>query len=140
MAELKPRGGISVQKVRNLLRKCAERLADSQIAAVSLSTRFQAAYDAGFCCALAVLEVNNLQSTDKGHHRDTLESAAQVLGLKGDTAALIPTFVQTRNSDRYDAAPIFTAEMVEATVLWAQRWQAETQSYLEKKNPQALKP
>jgi len=44
------------------------------------------------------------------------------------------------NSDRYDAASIFTPEMVEATILWAQRWQAETQSYLEKKSPQALKP
>jgi len=140
VAELKPRGGVSVDKVRNLLRKAAERLADSQIAAVSLSTRFQAAYDAGFCCALAMLEVNNLQSTERGHHRDTLESAAQELGLKGDTAALIPTLVHTRNSDRYDAASIFTPDMVEATILWAQRWQAETQSYLEKKSPQALKP
>jgi len=137
---MRPRGGYSLEKVRNLLRRSTERCADARITAVSLSSRFQAAYDAGFCCALAVLEVNNMESTEKGHHRDTLQTAAQLLGLKGDTADLVPSLVQTRNADRYDAAPIITAQMVEATVVWAQRWQAETQSYLEKKNPQALKP
>jgi diguanylate cyclase (GGDEF)-like protein len=113
VAELKPRGGVSVQKVRNLIRKAAEHLADSQIAAVSLSTRFQAAHDADFCCALAVLGVNNLQSTEKGHHRDTLDSAAKELGLKGDTAAPISTLVQTRCrtlvTDNLATAPLHSA-------------------------------
>jgi hypothetical protein len=139
VADLTPIRTMSIEKVRNLLKSSLTCLKDARISQLSIARRFDAAYDAGFCCARAVLEVSKLECKGPGHHKDTLQFLVDTLGLKGDTAALIPSLTQTRNASRYDAAPVLTENMVTATITWAERLQAETEAWFQKKHPQALK-
>jgi hypothetical protein len=140
VAKLIPLRTISIEKIRNLLRSYDRNIQDAQLTALSIPRRFEAAYDAGFCCAMALLEANKLETEGPSHHRETLDFMVSTLSLKGNTADLIPLLVRTRNSSRYDAAPLVTENMVVATLEWSARVQTETHTWFQKHNPQALKP
>ena len=137
---LTPTRSFSIEKVRNLLKGSQTDLRDSQVPTVSVGRRFDAAYDSGFRCALALLEATKQESKGPGHHRESLEYLATTLGLeKTSVGELIPVLVQTRNSQRYDAVTSITENMVKATVEWALRVQSETEAWFQKNLPQALK-
>lgn len=130
---------LSIEKIRNQLRRSAADLADARATNITAERRFDAAYDAGFRCALALLEANRLQSSGQGHHRETLEFMAKTLGLKGSVAEQIGALSRARNANRYDAAIVITEERVAIAITWAERVQAETVAWFEKHMPQALK-
>jgi hypothetical protein len=92
---LTPTRSFSIEKVRNLLKGSELDLWDSQIPTVSVGRRFDAAYDSGFRCALAVLEASRLESKGVGHHRESLDFMATTLGVaKTSVGELIPVLVQ----------------------------------------------
>ena len=99
MAELTPLRNFSIEKVRNHLKDSATDLADARVTAISLKRRFDAAYDAAFNCALALLEANKQEvKPAPGHHRVTFDFLISTLKLRGETAEFVPLVIRTRNA------------------------------------------
>jgi len=139
MADLRPLRTFSIEKIRNLLIHSINDLNDARVTSISLARRFDAAYDAGFCCALALLEASKLECTGPGHHRDALEFLVKVLGVKGKIREIATSIWRMRNANRYDAVRTISPEMVEQAIEWAAYVQIETEAWFRKNLPQALK-
>lgn len=141
MADLRPVRAMQIDKVRNLWRNSSVALGDAKAPPqyVSASRRFDAAYDCGLACALLVLECKKVEITGPGHHKAALEFLMKELALKGQAAQSVPVMVQARNAFRYDAAPFVTEAFVAEALNWAERLRAETEGWLRKHQPLALK-
>lgn len=141
MADMKPIRLMQIDKVRNLWRNAAVCLSDARAPAqyVSAPRRFDAAYDCGLSCALLVLECRKMEISGHGHHKAALEFLAKELALKGQAAQAVPAMVQARNASRYDAAPFVTEAIVAEAIGWAERIRDETEGWLQKHQPLALK-
>lgn len=67
--------------VQSWLRAAQAKTKDAENASVSLGTRFEAAYDAAFFVALAVLNAEGWKSRSvEGHHGYVLEAACAAVG------------------------------------------------------------
>jgi hypothetical protein len=106
---------------------------------VSAQRRFDAAYDCGHACSLAVLECMKLELEGRAHHREALEFFFKTTGVKGKTASDTPGMVGARNAIRYDAAPMVDEAFVARGIEWAERILAETENWLQTHQPLALK-
>lgn len=141
MAELRPIRAMSIEKVRNLWSNAHIALKDANGPAehISAGRRFDAAYDCGMNCALLLLECSKLELAGQGHHREAMVFLVKTLGLKGKTADAAPVMVQARNATRYDATPLTNEAVVVSAIEWADRILAETENWLTKNQPLALK-
>lgn len=141
MADLRPTRTFSLGKVRNLWRNAAIALKDARAPAeyVSVTRRFDAAYDCGLSCALLVLERNKLEISGPGHHAEALAYLVKTLKLRGQVADAATAMASARNSIRYDAEPIINEAAVASAIEWAERIQAETEGWLQANEPNALK-
>lgn len=141
MAALRPIRAFSIEKVRNLWRNAEIALKDARGPPEHLSAgrRFDAAYDCGMNCALLLLECNKLELEGQGHHREAMSFLVKTPGLKGKTADAAPAMTQARNATRYDAIPLTNEAVVASAIEWADRILAETENWLTKNQPLALK-
>jgi hypothetical protein len=141
MADLRPTRTFSIQKVKNLWRNAHTALKDARAPAefVSMSRRFEAAYDCGLSCALLLLESSKLELQGQGHHVEAMAFMIKTLGLKGQVADAAGVMVKARNTIRYDAEPIINEAAVASAVEWAERIIAETEGWLQQNQPLALK-
>lgn len=141
MATLKPIRAMSMEKIRNLLANARTALADAKAPSqyVSARRRFDAAYDCGHACSLAVLECKKVEIEGNGHHREAFDFFFKTTGLKGKTSADAPGMVAARNSLRYDAISMVDEAIVARGIEWAERVLAETETWLQLNQPMALK-
>lgn len=132
---------MSIEKVRNLVANARIALKDANAPKdlVSVQRRFDAAYDCGHACALAVLECSKLEIEGKGHHREAFDFFFKTTGVKGKTAADAAGMVGARNAIRYDAAPMVNEAFVSQGIAWAERMLAELEGWLGVHHPNALK-
>jgi hypothetical protein len=132
---------MSIEKVRNLIAnaRIASKDANAPPEHVSAQRRFDAAYDCGHACSLAVLECMKLELEGKGHHREAFDFFFKTTGVKGKTASDTPGMVGARNAIRNDAASMVDEAFVTHGMAWAQRILAETENWLERHQPSALK-
>lgn len=63
----------------------------------------------------------------------------KTLGLKGKIADESIVMAQARNATRYDAIPLTNEALVASAIQWADRVLAETENWLTKNQPLALK-
>lgn len=141
MATLRPIRAFSIEKVRNLWKNAGLALKDANAPPlhVSAGRRFDAAYDCGMNCALLLLECNKLEIDGPGHHKEALAFLVKTLSLRGKVADSAPVMAQARNANRYDAIPLTNEGVVANAIEWAKRILAETEGWLIKNQPLALK-
>lgn len=131
----------SVGKVRNLLNAAGIALKDARAPAqyVSASRRFDAAYDAVLCCALAICEATKQEVYGDGHHREVMQLLVGTLKLKGQNTEGIGAMIGIRNRTRYDGAPVGSETVVQEAIAVATRVIAETEGWMQTNCPLALK-
>lgn len=141
MATLRPVRTFSIEKVRNLWHNAELALKDATAppAHVSAGRRFDAAYDCGMNCALLLLECNKLELEGQGHHQEAMAYMVKTLNLRGKVADAAPVMAKARNANRYDAIPLSNEGVVKSAIEWADRILAETEGWLTKNQPLALK-
>jgi uncharacterized protein (UPF0332 family) len=142
MADLRQTRTMQLGKIRNLIASAGINLKDARAPAqvISAPRRNDAAYDAAFCCALALLEANKMEVTsDLGHHRLVLEYFVDTLSIKGSVRDAIPAVIRNRNAYRYDGALNIDETTVVRTIQWAELVMQHTAGWFEKNLPQALK-
>lgn len=139
--ELRPLRAFSIDKARNLFRSARVALSDARAPAqyISAQRRFDAAYDCGLQCALAVLECSKLEVQAQNHHQVAFDFLFKKLQLKGSTVSDAKAIMLARHAVRYDAAPLNDETAVTRAIAWAERLLAETEGWLSRNEPRALK-
>jgi len=104
--------------VRAWLTAAEDKIRDADNVGVSLGTRFEAAYDAAFFIALAVLNAEGWKSRSvEGHHAYVLEAACLAVAASTSTFELLDAVRDIRNqkyagvvrveADLHDARRVF---------------------------------
>lgn len=90
------------EEVRTLLVAVRRNLADAQVSAVSLETRFDAAYKAVMQLSLVVLLANGFRpSSGTGHHMTMIQSLPKSIGLAGKRLIVLDALRRKRNAADY---------------------------------------
>ncbi len=96
------------------LREAARRnLADARVAAISVETRFDAAYKAIVQVSLAALMANGFRpdTNRPGHHMTLVQSLTKTIGLGGDRVTILDTLRRKRNLADYTGEDIDESSM-----------------------------
>lgn len=100
--------------IRRWVTAAQEKSLDADNVSVSIGTRFEAAYDAAFNIALAVINANGwrLRSV-QGHHAFALEAACEAIGAGLTTFDKLDAIRELRNQ-KYDGIARTDADLREA--------------------------
>jgi len=102
IGRLKPHTTDSVE-VQRLLEAARRNLADAEVTAVSLETRFDAAYKAIMQAALVALMANGYRPDTKapGHHATLVQSLTKTIGLPARRMVVLDALRKKRNLSDY---------------------------------------
>lgn len=90
------------EEVRTLLDAVRRNLADAQVTAVSLETRFDAAYKAIMQLSLVALLANGFRtSAGTGHHMTMIQSLPKSIGLASKRVIVLDALRRKRNVADY---------------------------------------
>ncbi len=116
--------------MRSWIESAQDKTRDAENQSVSLGTRFEAAYDAAFFLALAVLNAAGWKHRSiDGHHAFVLEAACAAAGASVATFDRLDAIREVRNQkyaaiERNEAdlrdAKAALAEFTEITIAWLQ--------------------
>lgn len=140
MSELRQSGSYSIEKIRNLLKAAKVALKDAHAPAEYYSVRgqFNAANDAVYHFALALLESNHKEIDRQGHHQVVLQYIIELLKLRGNLADVVLPLAKLRNDIRYDGSSTITEDMLESAIVWAEQTHVDTERWFTENNLQAL--
>jgi hypothetical protein len=92
-----------------------DRLRDANNEENSSRTRLEQAYYAILTCARIALRVDGYRvSSVRGHHRITLETLRETMGVDAESIDYYSQLSRIRNSDLYDAMPVGESDASEA--------------------------
>jgi HEPN domain-containing protein len=93
-------------EVQRLLEAAHRNLADAEVTAVSVETRFDAAYKAIMQAALVALMANGYRPDTKtpGHHATLVQSLTKTIGLPSRRMVLLDALRKKRNLSDYSGA------------------------------------
>lgn len=130
---------VNKMQIQGWLNEAALKYADAQRQANSASTRTDAAYDAVFFCALAVLASRSVRVSSKpGHHRMALEAAARVMSLPQALVDTVDALRDWRNR-KYQAAFTASDADVADALDTARRYLEATAGWFQLASPGLLK-
>lgn len=90
------------EEVRSLLDAVRRNLADAQVTAVSLETRFDASYKAIMQLSLVALMANGFRlATGAGHHMTMIQSLPKSIGLDRKRVVVLDALRRKRNVADY---------------------------------------
>lgn len=90
------------EEVRTLLDAVRRNLADAQVTAISLETRFDAAYKAVMQLSLVALWANGFRpSATTGHHMTMIQSLPKTIGLAKERMVILDALRRKRNASDY---------------------------------------
>ncbi|TLM67190.1 MAG: DNA-binding protein [Deltaproteobacteria bacterium] len=123
-------------EVQPLLEAARRNLADADVAAISLETRFDAAYKAIMQLALVALLAHGYRADSRGHHQIMLQSLPLTIGLSKDRMIVLDAMRRKRNAADYLGSYVDQGSvevcMVQATELLmdVERWLRENRPEL----------
>ena len=124
--------------VRRWITSAQEKLRDADNVSVSTGTRFEAAYDAAFNIALAVVNASGWRPRSvQGHHAFALEAACEVIGAGLKTFDKLDAIRELRNQ-KYDGIPRTEADLQEAKAAF-QNFSDLAVAWLQAKHPSLFK-
>lgn len=93
---------VTREEVRTLLVAVRRNLADAQVTAVSLETRFDAAYKAVMQLSMVALFANGYRpSAGLGHHMTMIQSLPKSIGLESKRLIVLDALRRKRNAADY---------------------------------------
>ena len=123
-------------EVQQLLEAARRNLADADVAAISLETRFDAAYKAIMQLALVALLANGYRADSRGHHQIMIQSLPLTIGLSKERMIVLDAMRRKRNAADYLGSYVDHGSvevcMVQATELLmdVERWLGENRPEL----------
>ena len=124
--------------VRRWITSAQEKLRDADNLSVSTGTRFEAAYDAAFNIALAVVNASGwrLRSV-QGHHAFALEASCEAIGAGLATFDKLDAIRELRNQ-KYDGIPRTDADLQDAKAVF-QKFSDVAVAWLQAEHPGLFK-
>jgi hypothetical protein len=90
------------EEIRTLLAAARRNLTDAEVTAISLETRFDAAYKAIMQLSMVALMGNGFRpSTGGGHHMTMIQSLPKSIGLSRERMLILDTLRRKRNVSDY---------------------------------------
>jgi hypothetical protein len=90
------------EELGQLLAAVRRNLADAQISAISLETRFDAAYKAVMQLSMMALMANGFRpNTGAGHHMTMIQSLPKTIGLAKERMVVLDALRRKRNASDY---------------------------------------
>lgn len=88
-------------EVGRLLEAARRNLADAEVEAISLETRFDAAYKVIMQVALVALLANGYRADSRGHHQLMIQSLPLTVGMSKDRMLVLDAMRRKRNAADY---------------------------------------
>lgn len=88
-------------EVRRLLEAARRNLEDAEVEAISLETRFDAAYKGIMQVALVALLANGYRADSRGHHQIMIQSLPLTIGISKERMLVLDTMRRKRNAADY---------------------------------------
>ncbi|MDZ7841655.1 MAG: DNA-binding protein [Gammaproteobacteria bacterium] len=100
-------------EIGRLLDAVRRNIADAKVEAISIETRFDAAYKAVMQLSLAALMANGYRpdTNRPGHHMTVLQSLPKTVGLAGERMTVLDALRRKRNLSDYTGEDIDEAAM-----------------------------
>ena len=124
-------------EVQQLLEAARRNLADAGVAAISLETRFDAAYKAIMQLALVALLVNGYRADSRGHHQLMIQSLPLTIGLAKERMVVLDAMRRKRNASDYLGNHIDQGS-VEVCMAQARELLADVERWLKENRPELV--
>ncbi len=126
------------EEIGTLLQAVRRNLADAQVTAVSLETRFDAAYKAVMQLSLAALMANGYRpGSGSGHHMTMIQSLPKSIGLASDRVIVLDALRRKRNAADYIGGYV-EQSATDTCIAEAKALLRDIQSWLGKHRPDLL--
>ncbi len=118
-------------EVQRLLEAVRRNLNDAGVDAISLETRFDAAYKAIMQTAMVALLANGYRADSRGHHQVMIQSLPLTIGLSKDRMLVLDAMRRKRNAADYlgsyvdEASVDVCIEQAQLLLSDLERWLAE---------------
>ena len=124
-------------EVGQLLEAARRNLADAGVEAVSLETRFDAAYKAIMQVALVALLANGYRADSRGHHQLMIQSLPLTIGLSKERMVVLDAMRRKRNAADYLGNYVDQGS-VEVCMVQARELLVDVERWLREKRPELL--
>lgn len=124
-------------EVGQLLEAARRNLADADVEAVSLETRFDVAYKAIMQVALVALLANGYRADSRGHHQLMIQSLPLTIGISKERMVVLDAMRRKRNAADYLGSYVDQGS-VEVCVVQAQVLLADVERWLRENRPELI--
>lgn len=102
--------------IQRLLASAQRNLEDARVTAISVESRFDAAYKCILQIALCALRAHGYRPAtgQLGHHQTALQSLVLTLGVDARSVLVLDTLRKQRNISDYDGSPVSPAAVEES--------------------------
>lgn len=125
------------QEIRQLLDAARRNLADAEVEAISLETRFDAAYKAIMQAAMAALLANGYRTDSRGHHQIMIQSLPLTIGMSKDRMLVLDAMRRKRNAADYLGNEVDRVSL-EACIAQARLLLGDVEGWLGENRPELL--
>lgn len=128
----------SVEEIRLLLAAARRNLADAQVTAISLETRFDAAYKAIMQLSMVSLMANGFRpGSGAGHHMTMIQTLPKSIGLDRKRIVILDALRRKRNVSDYMGGYV-DQSATDTCIVEAQTLLKDVESWLVEQRPDLL--
>jgi hypothetical protein len=126
-------------EVQRLLAAIDRNLADAEVGAISVDTRFDAAYKAIMQCALVALRAAGYRpsTSEPGHQQTMIQCLPLTLGVDNEAWVVLDALRRLRNASDYSGNPI-TVSAIEECIAQAKSLRQRLHAHLKARSPDLL--
>jgi uncharacterized protein (UPF0332 family) len=124
-------------EVGQLLEAARRNLADAKVEAISLETRFDAAYKAIMQVAMVALLANGYRADSRGHHQLMIQSLPLTIGLSKERMVVLDAMRRKRNAADYLGSYVDQGS-VEVCIAQASELLADVERWLGESRPELM--
>ena len=127
------------EEIRTLLEAVQRNLSDAQVTAISLETRFDAAYKAIMQLSMVALMANGFRTgkDTPGHHMTVIQSLPKSIGLSRERMVVLDALRRKRNASDYMGGYVDQVSM-ETCIAEAQALHRSIREWLAQHRPALL--
>jgi hypothetical protein len=124
-------------EVGRLLEAARRNLTDAEVEAISLETRFDAAYKVIMQVALVALLANGYRADSRGHHQLMIQSLPLTVGMSKDRMLVLDAMRRKRNAADYLGNDVDRVS-VEVCIAQARELLGDVERWLGENRPELL--
>jgi len=125
------------REIQQLLEAAHRNLADADVEAISLETRFDAAYKTIMQVAMVALLASGYRADSRGHHQVMIQSLPLTIGLVKERMVVLDAMRRKRNAADYLGSYVDRVSL-EACIVQARLLLSDIESWLGEKRPELI--